>query len=129
MQYNAPENYAPQTPSRYEQQQEPQPAPSQRVDYAPETPRRYEQQQQQQVEPQSAPSQRVDYAPAAPSYTPAAPRYGPAAPRSDYVPASAPAFAQDRQDLGPGGLEAAVAAGAGSFAPNAVSIRYTQTLI
>ena len=83
---------------------------------------------QQQVEPQSAPSQRVDYAPAAPSYTPAAPRYGPAAPRSDYVPASAPAFAQDRQDLGPGGLEAAVAAGAGSFAPNAVSIIHFRVL-
>ena len=109
-------------PTLYDQ--EPQPAPTQRLDYnapaeanyAPQTQPRYEQ------EPQPAPSQRVDYAPAAPSYTPAAPRYGPAAPRSEYVPASAPAFAQDRQDLGPGGLEAAVAAGAGSFAPNAVSI-------
>ena len=87
-------------------------------------PQRYEQEPQRyEQEPQPAPSQRVDYAPAAPSYAPTAPRYGPAAPRNgDYVPASAPAFAQDRQDLGPGGLEAAVAAGAGSFAPNAVSI-------
>ena len=70
---------------------------------------------------------RIDYAPAAeprPDYAPSAPRpdYAPAAPRSDYapvsrpyVPASGPAFATARQDLGPGALEASVAAGANAY--------------
>ena len=70
--YNAPAEANYAPQTQPRYEQEPQPAPSQR-DYAPQTQPRYEQ------EPQPAPSQRVDYAPAAPSYTPAAPRYGPAA--------------------------------------------------